>query len=202
MTRSQLRILGILLVLGAIPGAAWAQASPPLITSTTPVVQNPTSADQKPEPQTAASLEEAKAAAQRAVESDLARVKSQLQMLPPVEFDLRPALHFYAATSEKTMTFEDITKSFDLINGPAPAASVTHADMLQYWHDKDLTPAMHVTFGPAVAAGAINFAAEEAKKIIAKGVEAIKNAKSENEIKAIRLQIDKELAALNGQVIK
>jgi hypothetical protein len=185
-----LLVLGLL---GAVPGAAWAQvASPPGAPSSQAQTATPP----------AGQVGEVQKPAEPTAQADLDRVKEALQAPPTVRFDphiLDAEVRFYAIAHGKSVTFEDLVGTFDLMNGPVLYANMTHEEFMAMSQPPALS--RHITFGDVTKFAALQLGFEAAEKLILKGIEAIRNAKSEHEVQAIRAQIDKELAALSGQTI-
>ena len=101
--------------------------------------------------------------------TDLDRVRQRL--LAPLAARLRVSdlPYFFVRATAPTVTFMDIAGSFDLVNGPAPAASVTPNEMMAYWRSplSGTWPRVqqHVSFGDAVMAAAINKAIQHLSPI-------------------------------------
>lgn len=182
MTRFHVSVAGIVLVVlvSAVPGVARAQTGQ----------------------STTQGFDAQRAAAEVAAQADLDRVKRGLQALPPVKFGV-PAVEFHAtAYGERKITFEDLMGTFNLINGPVPYAGMTHQEFMNMSHPKDLFSTAGITPRDMLQAALVNVAAQATINALKKSVQALREAKTQREIDAIRAQIDRELAALNAQVIK
>ena len=185
-------------LLGVTVVAAHAQTAPPPATPT-PVARDAT----PPAGQTV----DAPKTSVTATSDDLDRVKKALLTPPAIQIDPKTFSNvfasdarFYATAHGKPVTFLDLVGSFDLMNGPTPYAAMTHEEFMDMSRPHD--PIGHVGLTDVAEAAALTVAFSAAEQIILKGIEAIKHAKSEHEIRAIRAQMDKELAALAGTTIK
>ena len=105
-------------------------------------------------------------------------------------------LRFYATVTAKVPTFEDFVGDFDLKNGPVPRAGMTHQEFLNMVTPKELYSSAGITATEMLQFAITNWAAQQ---IIKKGLQEIRQARTEREIRAIRERINRELAALAGK---
>ncbi len=124
-------------------------------------------------------------------------IKDQVQKQPAIKLDEKQ-LKFYVVV-RAPQPFDDYAKPYDYMNGPTRGgAPMTYAEFLKMTRPKELDELFGSTSGSSFAlaqAALVNVAGQAA---IRKAIEAIRRAHDEHEIQAIRNQIDKELAALNG----
>jgi hypothetical protein len=127
---------------------------------------------------------------------DLNKIRSALAAPPAVDLTERQ-LGFYVLVYARQPKFTDFIGKFDLKNGPVPRAAMTHQDFLNRVTPKEL----YSNSGGITALEALQFAITNmaAQTIIKRGLEDIRNARDESEIRAIRARIDRELAALAGK---
>jgi hypothetical protein len=198
MSQPSLRTVLILAVvlLSAVSIAVHAQTAPPVATSSSSTTSD---ASTPPVPL----LVEPQKPPASARQEDLDRVKRAFLSPSSMHFDpnlFKPAARFYATARATPVTFADIVGSFDLMNGPTPRGAMTYREFVAMSQPK--VPGGHVGLADVGKAARLDIALLAARNFISKGIEVIYTAKSEHEIRAIRAQIDKELAALAGQTIK
>ena len=162
------------------------------VTQTTP----PAAIPQTPPPTTAASAADP---AQNDVDLsplpvDLARIKRVLERTPTTPVD-QEGLRFYMEIIARHPTFKDLLGNFDLRNGPVPHTAMTHAEFVQSVTPKWLNSSAGFNAADTLQSSLVNWAAQN---LIKKAVTALKNARSEAQIREINQQIDRELAALRG----
>jgi len=106
-------------------------------------------------------------------------------------------LKIYVEVIGKWPTFSELVKGYDLRNGPTKRGAVmTHAEFLSMVTPKEMYSSAGIGPMEMLQAAIVNWAG---KALVMKGLEAIKNARSQHEIDQIRAQIDRELAALRGK---
>jgi len=132
--------------------------------------------------------------------SDLNRIKIALATTPTL--DLTNKFRFYSETVRPAPKFSDMVGDFDLFHGPVPHAGMTHQEFLQSTRPKELYSSAGFTPGDVIRWGLLSYAEMKGWELIEKSVKALKEAKTEAERKQIRLQIERELAALRGETIK
>jgi len=125
---------------------------------------------------------------------DLERIKKALDSPSPIHTD-RSKIRFYIETVAKQYTFKDYIGDREL-RGPTPGGAMTHQDFLDMVTPKLLNSSAGFTATDTLQAALFNWVVQSAVK---KGVNALKNARNEAEVEAIRAQIDRELAALRGR---
>jgi hypothetical protein len=131
---------------------------------------------------------------------DVERVKERVEQLPAVKFDEQQTRFYVLIVAKEPDFIEKWAKDYDFRNGPTRrGAAMTHNEFLNMVTPKELNELFGATSASSFAMfqAALTNAAGQA--LIKKGIEAIRNARNEREIQAIRQQIDRELAALLGK---
>jgi hypothetical protein len=131
---------------------------------------------------------------------DLNRVRIALSNPPTL--DLTDKFRFYSETVRPAPKFKDMVGDFDLFHGPVPHAGMTHQEFLQSTRPKDMYSSAGFTPGDVIRWGVLSYAEMKGWELIRKSLIDLKEAKTEAERKQIRLQIERELAALRGETIK
>jgi hypothetical protein len=126
---------------------------------------------------------------------DLNRIKNALSGPPPLKLD-EDQLRFYVRVIAKEPRFEDFIKGYDLMYGPVPGAQMTHQEFLNMVTPRELYGSGGITATDLLQWSLTNWLGQA---IIRKGLEALRLARSEAEVRAIRQRIDRELAALAGK---
>lgn len=126
---------------------------------------------------------------------DVEKIKTALERPNTLRLD-GSQLRFYATVTAKAPTFEDFVGDFDLRNGPVPRAGMTHQEFLSMVTPKELYSSAGITATEMLQFAITNWAAQQ---IIKKGLQEIRQARTEREIQAIRERINRELAALAGK---
>jgi hypothetical protein len=133
---------------------------------------------------------------------DLSRIKAQAEKLPLVKLD-EDRLRFYVlvlGNKPKEVTFKDIVGDYDLMNGPTKGgAPMTYKEYVNMVTPKEINLLQSSTASGAFALLQAAIMNASGQALLAKAAEAIKHAKDEHEIEAIRERINRELAALLGK---
>ena len=127
---------------------------------------------------------------------DIEKIKKALQRTDTTIVLDDSQLRFYATVTAKVPTFEDFLGDFDLKNGPVPRAGMTHQEFLSMVTPKELYSSAGITATEMLQFAITNWAAQQ---VIKKGLQEIREARTEREIQAIRERINRELAALAGK---
>jgi hypothetical protein len=125
---------------------------------------------------------------------DVEKIKKALEKPDVLVLD-DSQLRFYATVTAKVPSFEDFVGDFDLRNGPVPRAGMTHQEFLNMVTPKELYSSAGITAPEMLQFAITNWAAQQ---VIKKGLQEIRQARTEREIRAIRDRINRELAALAG----
>lgn len=125
---------------------------------------------------------------------DLTRMKSALDRTPTMKLD-DAQIRFYLEIVARQPSFKDFIGSYDFINGPVRNSQMTHQEFLDMVTPKLLHSSAGFTATETLQVALVNWAAQS---VIKKAYNAIKNARNEDEVRAIRAQIDRELTALRG----
>jgi len=174
-------LLALLCLLCAWPAAA--QQPPPA--SSGSQLQSASTSEPKP----------SSSAAPVPTAENLQRIKTALSKPVIVRVDGQQ-LRFYAEVVAKLPTFANfIGPDDDLRNGPVKGAGMTHQEFVNM-----VTPQLVNSSAGITAIESLQFALTNwaAQTLVRKAMSAFREAHSESEIRAIREQIDKELAALRG----
>ena len=132
---------------------------------------------------------------------DLTKVKQGANTPPALNLK-DSGFRFYSETVRTAPKFKDMVGSFDLFNGPVPHAGMTHREFLQQTRPRELYSSAGFTPGDVLRWGLLSYVERKGFELLAKGLKEYKEAKTEAERKQIRLLIERELAALRGEVIK
>lgn len=124
---------------------------------------------------------------------DVNRIRKRLETPSPFRVD-ETRVKFYVEVVAKQYTFKDYLGDRSL-RGNVPNSQMTHQEFLDMVNPKYLNSSAGFTATDTLQAALFNWAVGNAVK---KGVAALKNARNEAEVRAIRAQIDRELAALRG----
>ena len=105
-------------------------------------------------------------------------------------------LRIYVEIVAKWPTFAEMAKGYDLKNGPTPRGNpMTHAEFLSMVTPREMYSSAGIRPTEVLQMAVVNWLGQA---IIKRGLEAIRNARSDREIAEIRARIDRELAALKG----
>lgn len=105
-------------------------------------------------------------------------------------------LKIYVEIIAKWPRFEELVKNYDLRYGPTARGNpMTHQEFLQMVTPREMYSSAGIRPMEVLTAALVNWAG---RALVLKGLEAIRNARSEREIEEIRARIDRELAALRG----
>ena len=128
---------------------------------------------------------------------DMNRIKQRLENPSNIKFNEK--VKFYIEVVAKQYTFKDYLAYLGNRNlndgGPVPGSQMTHQEFLDMVNPKILNSSAGFTATDTLQAALFNWAVGN---VVKKGVTAIKNARSEAEVRAIRAQIDREISALRG----
>lgn len=133
---------------------------------------------------------------------DLNKIKTAVNTPPALILTDKSGFRFYSETVRPAPKFSDMVGSFDLFNGPTPHAGMTHREFVQSTRPKDMYSAAGFTPGDVIRWGLLGYIEQKGFELLKKGFQELKEAKTEAERKQIRALIEKELAALRGEIIK
>jgi hypothetical protein len=153
-----------------------------------PPAQPPAASPQKPDdPKPATPLTDA----------ELERIRKALEK--PLDLEPKVVLNddrlkFYLSIVAKQPSMKELIGSYDLVNGPTKRGNpMTHQEFLAMVTPKDLYGQAGIKPAEALQFAIFNVVAQA---IIKKGLEEMREAKTERELREIRDRIDRELAAL------
>ena len=127
---------------------------------------------------------------------NLDKIRDGVNRPPQIKID-NGRLQIYVEVIGKWPSFSELVKGFDLRNGPTKRGAVmTHSEFLSMVTPKEMYSTAGIGPMEMLQIALTNWAG---KALVTKGLEAIKNARSEREIEEIRARIDRELAALRGR---
>jgi hypothetical protein len=192
-------VLAGVLALGSVPAAAaqaGSQTTPadPAAPARPASATAPAAADQ-PAPGSAPASTPSPQAAEAATEQ-ADRVRKALDNESSVDFN-GSELRFYLQVVARPMTFAEYAKGSDLMHGPTRRGNpMTHQEFLQM-----VTPRELYSSGGITATELLQFALTNwvGQTLVRRGLEEIKNARSEQEKQQIRDRIDRELAILRAK---
>ena len=126
---------------------------------------------------------------------NLDRIREAVAKPPALVID-DGRLRIYMEVIAKWPSFTDMAKGYDLMNGPTKRGNpMTHQEFLAMVTPKDMYGTAGITPTEMLEFAVVNWLGQA---IIKRGLEAIRNARSEREIAEIRARIDRELAALRS----
>lgn len=115
---------------------------------------------------------------------------------PPTLIITDGQLRIYVEVIGNWPHFYEYTKGTDFLKGAAPSrGAITHAEMFGPLQPKELYGSGGISAGELLQGAIVNWLGQ---KIIKKGLKEISEARSADQIAAIRAQIDRELAALRS----
>jgi hypothetical protein len=171
------RIARVSVVVGVVLWSAVAQAqtTPP---PTTPPPQQTTPPPTTPPDQT----------------TDLGRIREGLNRPQVIRLE-QDRLRFYLQIVGKRIDIHEYLRNSDLRNAPVPRAGVTHQDFLNLITPKYLYSSGGINAPDLLQWGLVNWLGQMAVKKVVTG---IADHWREADVRRIREQIDRELAALKG----
>ena len=105
-------------------------------------------------------------------------------------------LRIYVEVIAKWPSFAEMAKGYDLKNGPTPRGNpMTHAEFLSMVTPREMYSSAGIRPTEILQMAVVNWLGQS---ILKRGLEALRNAKSDREIAEIRARIDRELSALKG----
>ena len=126
---------------------------------------------------------------------DLARMRKRLNNPSPTKID-DGKVRFTLEVIARQATMKDfIGKDESLKYGAVKGSVMSHQEFLDMVNPKLLNSSAGFTATETLQGALFNWAVQAAVK---KGVTALKNARNQSEVNAIRAQIDRELTALRG----
>lgn len=130
--------------------------------------------------------------------------KIKVAVNTPVTLKLvdQSGFRFYSETVRPAPKFADMVGSFDLFHGPVPHSGMTHAEFVQSTRPKELYSSAGFTPSDVIRWGILAFTERKGYELIRYSLQKLAEVKTEAERKQIRLQIERELAALRGEIIK
>jgi hypothetical protein len=128
--------------------------------------------------------------------TELERIRKALAQQPTLRID-EGQLRFYMEIIAKWPTIEELLKGVDLVNAPTRRGNpMTHAEFLAMVTPKEMYGSAGIRPSELLQFALVNWIG---KAIVMKGLEDLRNAKTEREMREIRDRIDRELAALAGR---
>lgn len=127
--------------------------------------------------------------------ASIARIQEAVNKPPRLVID-QGKLRIYVEVIAKWPSFAEMAKGYDLKNGPVPRGNpMTHSEFLAMVTPREMYSSAGIRPTEVLQMSIVNWLGQA---IIKRGLEAIRNARSEQEIADIRARIDRELAALKG----
>ena len=109
-------------------------------------------------------------------------------------------MRIYVSTVAPFPKFKDIVGGFDLFNGAVPGSGMTHREFVESTRPNKMYSSVGVSVGEMAKATALMFAQTKFFDLLRKGALALREAKTDAERKEIQARIEKELAALKGDI--
>ena len=131
---------------------------------------------------------------------DLAKIRKGVLTPRSVALVDKNVLRIYVNTVALFPTFTDIVGDFDLFKGAVPYSGMTHREFVQSTRPKDMYSSAGFTTSDVLKFALLGYVEGKAFELMRKGALRLRDAKTEAERKAIRAQIEKELAALRGEI--
>jgi hypothetical protein len=130
---------------------------------------------------------------------DIERIQEAVQRQPAVKLDDHQ-LRFYALVLAKEPNFvADFAKNYDFLNGPTKrGAAMTNSEFLNMVTPRQLNELLGSTSGSSFAMFQAALMNAGAQALIKKGMQEIREARNDHEVRVIRERIERELAALNA----
>jgi hypothetical protein len=177
--RAYLTLAVLLLGAPALTAPSYAQTLPPPTPTQTPVSGEA--------PQTSAPV----------IAADLARIKKALSTDVKVTFvDATP--RYQVVVVAPFPTFAERFGKVDLMNGPVTGASMSHREFLQMVTPQLLNSSAGITATDTLQFAAVNWLAKAAVKKALSAYAAARAREQQEQLGAIRAQIQRELNALRG----
>lgn len=137
----------------------------------------------------------AQAPPRASADQSLDRIREAVAKPPAIVID-NGQLRIYMEVIAKWPSFAEMAKGYDLINGPTKRGNpMTHQEFLSMVTPKEMYGSAGIKPVEMLEFAITNWLGQA---IIMKGLEALRNAKTEREIAEIRARIDRELAALRA----
>ena len=137
----------------------------------------------------------AQAPPQTSADQSLDRIREAVAKPPAVVID-NGQLRIYMEVIAKWPSFVDMAKGYDLVSGPTKRGNpMTHQEFLSMVTPKEMYGSAGIKPGEMLEFAIVNWLGQA---IIKKGLEELRNARTEREIAEIRARIDRELAALKS----
>lgn len=173
LAAARVLLLSTLLGLGASPAWAAPQGTPP-----------------PPDPPPATAVPQAPVAT-----PNLDRIREAISRPASVTLD-NGRMRIYVEIIAKWPRFDELVKGYDLRNGPTRGGAVmTHQEFLAMVTPREMYGSGGIRATEMLQVALVNWLGQA---LVKKGLEEIKNARSEREVNEIRARIERELAALRG----
>jgi hypothetical protein len=195
-----MRVISLFLVglLAATTAAAQTVASPAPVTPAAPAaVAQAASQDAGKQAETRGTLR-----GQLPLPVDIPRIEREVQREPALKLDEDKIRFYVLILGKRPPTWEEIVGDYDLMNGPTRAhggAAMTHKEFLEMVTPKELQELFGGTNANSLAVAQAAIMNAVGQSLVKKAVQALRSASSDNEVRAIRQQIDRELRALEGR---
>ena len=131
---------------------------------------------------------------------DLARIKTGVMTPQSLTLVDAGTMRIYVNTVAPFPKFRDIVGDFDLRKGGVPHSGMTHQEFVQSTRPKDMYSSAGFTVSDVLRFAILQYTETKAFELMRKGALALREAKTQAERKAIQARIEKELAALRGDI--
>ena len=131
---------------------------------------------------------------------DLAKIRERVLAQKTFTLFDQDTMRIYITTVAPFPKFTDIVGDFNLRVGLVPHSGMTHREFVESTRPNAMYSSVGVTAGEAAKAVALQLVSTKAFELLRKGALWLRDAKTDAEKKAIQARIDKELAALRGEI--
>lgn len=132
--------------------------------------------------------------------SDLARIKERVLSQKTFTLLDKDTMRIYVETIAPFPKFLDIVGDFNLRVGGVPHSGMTHSEFVQSTRPKDMYSSAGLGIGDMARFALFTYAEGKVFELLRKGALALRQAKTDADRKAIQARIDRELAALKGEI--
>ena len=131
---------------------------------------------------------------------DIPRIEREVGREPIIKIDESRIRYYVLIVGKPSPKWEEIVGSYDLMNGPTRGgAAMTYKEFMNMVTPQELNELFNATSRDSLALAQAAIMNAVGQTMIKKAVQALRGARSENEVRQIRQQIDRELNALSGR---
>lgn len=131
---------------------------------------------------------------------DVPRIEREVAREPVIKFDDSRIRYYVLIVGKQPPKWEEIVGSYDLMNGPTRGgAAMTYKEFMNMVTPQELNELFNATSRDSLAVAQAAIMNALGQSFIQKAVRSLRNARTQDEVRAIRQQIDRELSALSGR---